>query len=172
MKCKNCGTLISVPGGTAKRKRSPKSLARAPSVSYSQDNDSDLKKIGAVIIMIISLGMGTYRLIIRPLMNHSHYSEAERLTAEAIREMNAMADLAESTDIAKEIPPNVQRKMDASVANVESITRRLLSLKLTNDDRLKLKRKHGQALDEAKSRFDRAMARQLKRAFSQINRRK
>lgn len=170
VRCKNCETLFSLPGGKRQRNNPRPSIAQEGSVSHSED--SDLKKIGAVVILIISLGIGTYRLIIRPIMDGSRYSEAERLTTEVIQEMNEMADLAEGTDFTKEMSPELQRRIDESSAKMEAKAKRLFSLKLSSPDRLKLKQKHGPALKRAKTRFEQAMMKQLKRAFSQTNRRK
>ncbi|MCA9072061.1 MAG: hypothetical protein KDA84_24200 [Planctomycetaceae bacterium] len=123
-----------------------------------------------MIMLIVSLGMGTYRLVIRPLMNGSRYSEADRLTSELIQGMNDMAEIAEGLDVTEDLSPDMKRKMDDGAARMEVKTKRLMSLKLSNADRMKLKQKHGLALDQAKARFDRAMTNVLRRAFSQMKR--
>jgi len=155
VKCKDCETLITVPGGTPKKRRPKPAPAQTTSAAASEE-ESDLKKIWTILVLVVSVSFGVYRLVIEPIIQSSRYNEADRLTAESIDLMNQTVDAIEAG--------KPSSKIDQLGERLKAITARMLSLKpkLSNSSRRKLYEKHNASLTAAKNRFDRLMSKSLR----------
>lgn len=165
VKCRECETRILVPGGVAKPKI--KSVPQLSSPTKKEQQPTAFQKLGSVIGGVI----GIYWLCTNVIgCVSSDYPEADRLTREIIQTMDEAATLAEGLDPTQDMPSAVEKQMNDYTQQMETKTKRLLTLELSNKDRSKLKQKHQADLDQAKHRFDQAMTKLLKQALSNLKR--
>ncbi len=98
----------------------------------------------------------------------SDYSTADRLTRELIQEMNDVAAFTETVDPTGDLTPAMEKKMEDSKKRMESKTKQLASLKLSNSEKAKLKSKYKTDLEQAQKRLDVAMATMMRKVFSKM----